>query len=379
MKKTDSNLVYKTLVENMNEAIWVGDSDERTVYANPKFCEIMEYTLEEMLGRKSYDFWDKKSAEKVRNVNSTERKKGKSSSYEGKLLSKSGKKTPVLLSGAALPQGGTIGIMTDITVIKEKKLLEKANKQLTELHKIKDSFIGVVTHELRTPLTIMKGYAEILMSVDSENLSNDQNVYLKKILKNANHLIEMVNDTLDITKFSAGEMSLQAEKMKMKDFAQGVYDEFLSLYKTKKLNLKLEYLLDGEKRIYTDEMRLKQVFTNLLSNAYKFTPEKGSVTIRIETYKENADYCLCSVSDSGIGIPENDHHLVFEMFQQIHNPLQKNYKGTGLGMPIVKKIVEFLGGKIWFESKINEGTKFYFTIGSEQEKKQKTKKLRSIS
>ncbi|MBT4936491.1 PAS domain-containing sensor histidine kinase [Candidatus Peregrinibacteria bacterium] len=364
MPKVQSNMLYKTLVEHMNEAIWVGDDNERTVYANPKFCKIMEYSLEEMLGRKSYDFWDKKSAEKVKNVNNTERKQGVSSSYEGKLLSKSGKKTPVLLSGAALPQGGTIGIMTDITAIKEKKLLEKANKQLKELDKIKDSFIGIVTHELRTPLTIMKGYAEILTSVGAENLKDDQKMYLKKILKNASDLIEMVNDTLDITKFSSGEMKLNVEDLQINNFVQGMCDEFMGLYKKKKLDLKLEYLINKDKRIHTDEMRLRQVFRNLLSNAYKFTPEEGSVTIQVEPYKEDNDYYLCSVSDTGIGIPENDQHLVFEMFQQIHNPLQKDYKGTGLGMPIVKKIVEFLGGEIWFNSESNKGTTFNFTIGN---------------
>ena len=137
-----------------------------------------------------------------------------------------------------------------------------------------------------------------------------------------------------------------------------------NLYKKKKLDLKLEYLINKDKRIHTDEMRLRQVFRNLLSNAYKFTPEEGSVTIQVEPYKEDNDYYLCSVSDTGIGIPENDQHLVFEMFQQIHNPLQKDYKGTGLGMPIVKKIVEFLGGEIWFNSESNKGTTFNFTIGN---------------
>jgi len=112
-------------VEHMNEGVWMGDKNERTIYANPKFCQMMEYTLEEMIGRESYDFWDKESAARVRDVNLTKRKKGISSSYEGNLLTKSGKIIPVLLSGTPLADGGTIGILTDISELKQKEEQEK--------------------------------------------------------------------------------------------------------------------------------------------------------------------------------------------------------------------------------------------------------------
>lgn len=120
-----SETFAKRLIENMSEAVWVGDADEKTVYANPRFCELMEYPLEEMLGRESYQFWDEESAKTVRNVNVTKRKKGISSSYEGNLLSRSGKKIPVLLNGTPLPGGGTIGIMTDLTELKKRESMYK--------------------------------------------------------------------------------------------------------------------------------------------------------------------------------------------------------------------------------------------------------------
>jgi PAS domain S-box-containing protein len=112
---------FRRLVEHMNEAVWVGDRHELTVYANPKFCEIMEYSLEEMLGRPSYDFWTPESVKRVKQVNETDRASGVSSSYEGDLLTKSGKAIPVLLSGTPLPDGGTIGIMTDLREIRRKE------------------------------------------------------------------------------------------------------------------------------------------------------------------------------------------------------------------------------------------------------------------
>lgn len=124
VKRRDS--IYRRLVENMHEAVWMGDKHERTVYANPKFCKLMELTQEEMLGKESYEFWDAESARRVRNVNNSDRKKGIVSSYEGVLVSKSGRRIPVLLNGTPLPDGGTIGIMTDLTDLKKKEKWEHA-------------------------------------------------------------------------------------------------------------------------------------------------------------------------------------------------------------------------------------------------------------
>ncbi len=129
IKKSKKGLSLKTialkLITHMNEGVWVGDKHERTVYANPRFCEMTGYSLDEMIGQESYIFWDKESAERVRDVNTRKRKKGISSSYEGNLLNKSGEKIPVLLSGTPLPDGGTIGIMTDLTSLKQKEAKEK--------------------------------------------------------------------------------------------------------------------------------------------------------------------------------------------------------------------------------------------------------------
>lgn len=115
------DILFQSLVDHMNEAVWLGDENERTVYANPKFCQMVGYSLREIIGWESYAFWDKESAERVRKVNEKHRARGISSSYEGNILSKSGTMTPVLLSGTPLPWGGTIGIMTNLTELKKKE------------------------------------------------------------------------------------------------------------------------------------------------------------------------------------------------------------------------------------------------------------------
>lgn len=131
-KNPNIESVYKVLVENMNEAIWMGDEHEVTIYANPKFCELMEYSLNEMLGRQSYEFWDEESANRVRDTNHAKRKKGIASSYEGNLLTKSGKLIPVLLSGSPTPEGGTVGIMTDLRELKRSEESEKLLSQAVD-------------------------------------------------------------------------------------------------------------------------------------------------------------------------------------------------------------------------------------------------------
>jgi len=154
-----SEIRFRRLVEHMNEAVWVGDRNEKTVYSNPKFCEITEYTLTEMLGRPSYDFWTPESAERVKAVNESDRKRGVSSSYEGELLTKSGRKIPVLLSGTPLPDGGTIGIMTDLREIKKKE--EKMRVSENTYRAIFDN-TGTAMIIIENDMTISYANAEFL-------------------------------------------------------------------------------------------------------------------------------------------------------------------------------------------------------------------------
>jgi len=165
MKALKSEAIYTKLIDHMNEAVWVGDEEEKTIYANPKFCKLLGYKLSEIVNKESYSFWDKESAEKVKNVNETKRKRGISSSYEGNLLTKNGKKIPVLLSGTPLPDGGTIGIMTDLTELKKKEkqadILSKAVSFATD---------AIITIDKKGKITSWNNGAKLIFGYKEEEI-----------------------------------------------------------------------------------------------------------------------------------------------------------------------------------------------------------------
>lgn len=193
IKFLSQNQVYKKLIDNMNEAVWLGDSNERTVYVNQKFAKMLGYKPEEMIGRESYDFWDNESAERVKNVNNTDRKKGISSSYEGNLLTKDGKKIPVLLSGSPFPGGGTIGIMTDLTELKKK---EKKEKILNKSIEFSSDAILTFNKSLKVQ-TWNKGAKKILGYTKKDILNYNISKFLSK--SDVKKIKDIKKTTYDLT------------------------------------------------------------------------------------------------------------------------------------------------------------------------------------
>lgn len=184
MKVPKLETINTKLIDHMNEAVWVGDENERTVYANPKFCDLLGYKLKDIIGEESYIFWDEESAEKVRSVNTTKRKKGISSSYEGSLLTKKGKKVPVLLSGTPLPDGGTIGIITDLTELKKKEtqaeIMSKAISFATD---------AIITFDKKGKILSWNNGAKIVFGHKEEKIVGKK---LKKIF-NADEVDSILN------------------------------------------------------------------------------------------------------------------------------------------------------------------------------------------
>lgn len=235
--------------------------------------------------------------------------------------------------------------------------IEEKSLQLEMADKHKSEFLANMSHELRTPLNAILGYTELVL----DNIYGDVPETIKDVLqrleKNGRHLLNLINDILDISKIEAGQFSLSLNDYSMQEVILTVYTAVEALAAEKNLELKLNIAPDlpvGK----GDEQRIAQVLMNLMGNAIKFT-EKGEVSV---TASVSEGSFLVSVSDTGKGLSAADHNVIFREFQQVDGSSTREKGGTGLGLSIAKKIVKMHGGRIWVESETNQGAIFRFTI-----------------
>jgi len=247
------------------------------------------------------------------------------------------------------PKNEKIGIVTvlhDIT-------LEK------EIDKMKDDFLHSITHDLRNPMTSIRGFIKFLSDGIAGPLTEQQKRMLETMDRASFKLLNMINDILDISKIEAGKMELEIEKVNIVKIAQSVIELQQPQYERK--NIKLVFEPEKENiEIEADGKLLERVFTNLIGNAIKFTPENGTITVGI---KDKDSFVECFVQDTGEGIPKEYLEKIFEKFSQVKN---KAKGGTGLGLTICKYVVELHKGKIWAESEYGHGAKFIFLLPKKQ-------------
>jgi signal transduction histidine kinase len=233
-------------------------------------------------------------------------------------------------------------------------------EELRKIDQLKSEFLASMSHELRTPLNSIIGFADVLLEgIDGElNERMEQDVRL--IRDSGSHLRVLIGDILDMSKIEAGMMEIRHEALEFGQLVEDVLMTANPLAQEKNLFLNLE-LGDNIPTIYADDTRLRQILWNIVGNAIKFT-HQGGVTVAAEYTKKN-DELLVRVSDTGVGIRNSDLSVVFEQFRQVGGELNTSSSGgTGLGLPISKKLVELHGGTIWVESKVGEGTSFFFTL-----------------
>lgn len=236
--------------------------------------------------------------------------------------------------------------------------LQRVNAELERANKMKSEFLSNMSHELRTPLNAIIGFAEVLKDKIPGDLNEEQVEFVQDIHSSGQHLLQMINDILDLSKIEAGKMSLQYEVFFVPDAITDVFHILNGLAKKKNLLL-LTTIHPDVKYLEADRVKFKQILYNLISNAIKFTPQSGSITT--EAYIVN-DMLQVSVADTGIGIKPEDQKKIFSEFWQADSSFARKYEGTGLGLTLTKRIVEMHGGKIWFHSEFGKGSTFYFTI-----------------
>lgn len=241
--------------------------------------------------------------------------------------------------------------------IYNSRLFEQTREQTIELeksNKIKDEFLGVMSHELRTPLNIIMNYSEALKMGTFGAISSDQERGTEKIRAQAGHLLSLINGILEITKIESDTATVQADSIDVVDFMSESESDYM-MPMEKELVLEWEYAGDLP-AIVSDRIKLKQILTNLIDNAIKFT-DRGYVTVSARVAADRETLAL-EVADSGPGIAEESLPFVFEKFRQIDSATTRNYSGAGLGLYIVKNFVDLLGGKIDVRSRVGEGSMF---------------------
>jgi signal transduction histidine kinase/DNA-binding response OmpR family regulator len=227
-----------------------------------------------------------------------------------------------------------------------------------EVERLKNEFISTVSHELRTPMTSIKGFTDLLVSQRVGELSEQQRRFVQIIKNNADRLTALVNDILDISRIETGRIKLQFESLDLIKLINDVADNFRGQMVAKSLDLILD-LPPSLPRVRADEDRVTQILENLASNAWKYTPEGGQVTIRANVVD---GFVQVDVTDTGYGIEERDLPYIFDRFYRTEKAEVQAVDGSGLGLSIVKMFVGLLGGKVWAESEVESGSTFSFTL-----------------
>lgn len=244
--------------------------------------------------------------------------------------------------------------------VKERtRQLTRLLEEVQKVNKRKSDFISSVSHELRTPLTAIKGYAAILLAGKLGDIPTAVKDRLSKINTHSDELVHMVNDLLDISRIESGKVTMKQEIQKLKNIAEEAIDLLSGQLKEKQLELNAS-LINEATSVLIDPGQIKRVFINIIGNAMKFTPRDGKITI--STHKVDDKMVQVDISDTGCGIPLHAQESIFEEFYRVDNPINEQVKGTGLGLALVKNIIEAHSGKIWVKSKEGEGSTFSFTL-----------------
>lgn len=256
-------------------------------------------------------------------------------------------------------------------VMERTEEFEKINRELERANQLKGRFISNMSHELRTPLNSIIGFSDVLLERTFGDLSENQERYVKNIFSAGKHLLELINNVLDIAKIEAGKYEMVYETFPIGTIA----DEVINIMKPLAENKFIEIVVsigEGISDVTADKVKLKQILYNLLSNAIKFTPEGGKIGITI-AMEENIDgrypwaipgleFVRFSVLDTGIGIGPEDKEKIFDEFEQADSTFSRKYGGVGLGLALTKKLIELHGGNITLESTLGEGSTFSFLI-----------------
>jgi PAS domain S-box-containing protein len=379
--------LYESIVENSSDAIYTVSVEGIVLTWNRGAEKMFGYSAQEIIGNPvmyiipdAYkDEVDKHLASIRQNIPLTD--------YETKRITKSGKLLDVAITASPiLSDDGTISgasaIVRNITnrrliekevqelnrelkknlieLAKTNKELEVARDQALEASRLKSTFVANISHELRTPLSGILGMNELLLSTE---LDEEQRLMSMTVKESGDALLAVVNDILDLSKIEADKIVLEQRPFNPRQVVDECTKLLAPTAQTKGLGLKTEVDAAVPGALVGDAPRIKQILINLVGNALKFT-EQGGVTVQLRLDGIDDDRALLyfAVKDTGIGIAEEDRHVLFAPFQQVDNSSTRRFGGTGLGLTISKKFIEMMGGEIGLESDKGRGSTFWFRL-----------------
>ena len=349
--------IAKAIVSSMGEGLLVLDTDYKIKLINPAAEKFLETNSKEAVGQKWAEFgkayigdkpipFDKRSA-----VISLKKGLVKITTItdDHYYVTRSGRKFPVVAITAPLIHNNqVIGIV---------KVFRDASKE-KDIDRMKTEFISLASHQLRTPLSAIKWFVELITDPKSGPMTEEQKEYTKNISISTERMIDLVNSLLNISRIESGRIMIEPKPTDLLNLVKEVEAELAKKIDLKKIKL-IVSTHQKLPKINIDPKLISHVYTNLIDNALKYTPESGEIVVIIS--KKNQEI-ISQVTDSGYGIPQPEQTKLFQKFFRASNVVRHVTEGTGLGLYLVKAIVESSGGKIWFKSEENKGTTFWFSL-----------------
>ncbi|HAT8179243.1 TPA: PAS domain S-box protein [Legionella pneumophila] len=369
---TETTNFLNNILESSTEYSIVAIDLDRTILAwNAGAQRNYGYTVDEMVNKQKINILFTKEDIETGQVDAFFNTALKTGKAEGifERVRKNGEcfTASATLSLRKTTNGTTIGyvlISKDITDQKrlEEQLrtknieLEEKNRRVQEANRLKSEFLANMSHELRTPLNGIIGFTELIHDGKVGSVSKEQKEYLGDILSSSKHLLQLINDVLDLSKVESGKMEFHPEKVKLEKVIREVIDILRTFISKKQIHLETK-VSPKLKQIFIDPSKLKQVLYNYISNSLKFTPDGGKISIHAIPEANNS--FRIEVQDNGIGIHTEDLKHLFVEFQQLDASIAKKYQGTGLGLALTKRIVEAQGGEVGVKSTFGKGSIFY--------------------
>ncbi len=344
---------FKLAVDNTSDHIVITDRDGGILYANQAVETITGYTAKEIMGQKAgiKKLWSGNMAEDFYEKlwkTITEDKK----SFIGDIANtrKNGEDYDAVTSISP--------ILDDDGEVKFIVAVERDVTKERQIDRAKSEFVSLASHQLRTPLSTVNWYAEMLLSEDAGKLNKGQQEFVSEIYKGNQRMVDLVNALLNVSRIELGTLAVDPKPTDLIVQAESVLNEIKPLIAKKKLKV-IKKFDKAIPKITLDDKLMRIVWQNLLSNSLKYTPEKGKIGISITKDKTNVKI---EVSDTGMGIPKAQQKNIFTKLFRADNVRERETDGTGLGLYIVKSVIQQFGGKVWFKSVENKGTTFYVTI-----------------